>query len=174
MALDVKGKTVPCTGLHIISTIYKPHWIFYTNKNNNSPAFCISIICYPSKTCKLPLMPSFLLFPTPHLFTFHTEQIINEWGEISLGKQLVSALQSPLKNIKQWFSTGVLQGFLKHTIPDYLERDSDLFSLRLSNKKMTTANTTTTIQYERIKIIPIFWPNWQKYIFLIVPQNFSN
>ena len=34
------------------------------------------------------------------------------------------------------------QEFLKHAIPDYLVRGTDLFSLRLSNKKMTTANTT--------------------------------
>ena len=33
------------------------------------------------------------------------------------------------------------QDFLKHAIPDYLVRGTDLFSLRLSNKKMTAANT---------------------------------
>ena len=34
-----------------------------------------------------------------------------------------------------------LQEFLKHAKPDYLIRGTDLFSLRLSNKIMTTANT---------------------------------
>ena len=39
------------------------------------------------------------------------------------------------------FSTGVLREFLKHTIL----RGTDLFSLRWSNKQMTTANTTIAI-----------------------------
>ena len=44
--------------------------------------------------------------------------------------------------------TGAPQDFLSHAIPDYLVRGTDLFSLRLSNKKMTTAYTTITIQCE--------------------------
>ena len=44
--------------------------------------------------------------------------------------------------------TGVSEELLKHTTPDYLVRDTDLFSLRLSNKKMTTANATTVTWYE--------------------------
>ena len=47
--------------------------------------------------------------------------------------------------LEQQFSTGVLQEFLKHAISDYLVRDTDLFSLRLSNKKVTTFNTTIAI-----------------------------
>ena len=35
----------------------------------------------------------------------------------------------------QRFPTGVLQEFLKHAIPDYLVRSTDLFSFRLSNNK---------------------------------------
>ena len=35
----------------------------------------------------------------------------------------------------QRFSTGVPQAFLKHVIPDYLVKGTDLFSLRWSNKK---------------------------------------
>ena len=46
--------------------------------------------------------------------------------------------------------------FLKHAIPDYLVRSTDLFALRLSNKKLTTANITIAIQCEQIKIKPIF------------------
>ena len=33
----------------------------------------------------------------------------------------------------------VLQEFLKHAIPDYLVSGSDLFSLRMSKKRMVTA-----------------------------------
>ena len=45
----------------------------------------------------------------------------------------------------QRFSTSVPQEFIKHAIPDYLVRGTDLFSLRSSNKKITTANTTITV-----------------------------
>ena len=52
--------------------------------------------------------------------------------------------------------TSVPQEFLKHAISDYVVRDTDLFSLRLSNKKkMTMANTTITIWWECIKTISI-------------------
>ena len=49
-----------------------------------------------------------------------------------------------VNSLRQQFPTRVqwLQEFLKPAIPDYLVRGADLFSLRLSNKKMTTANTT--------------------------------
>ena len=36
--------------------------------------------------------------------------------------------------LEQQFSTGVLQEFLKHAISDYLVRDTDLFSLRMSKR----------------------------------------
>ena len=42
----------------------------------------------------------------------------------------LSALPNPLK---QRFSTGTPQEFLKHAMPDYLVRSTDLSSLRLSN-----------------------------------------
>ena len=45
-------------------------------------------------------------------------------------------------------TTNVSQEFLEHSIPDYLIRGTDLFSLRLSNKNMTTANTTIAVQCE--------------------------
>ena len=44
------------------------------------------------------------------------------------------------KPLIQQFSIGVPEELLKHAIPDYLVRGTDLFSLRLS-KKMTAANT---------------------------------
>ena len=50
------------------------------------------------------------------------------------------------------FSTGVLQECLKHAVSDYLGRDTGLFSLRLSNLKMTTANTTTAINTNESKV----------------------
>ena len=57
---------------------------------------------------------------------------------------------------KTAISTSVPQEFLKHAVPDYVVRGTHLFSLRFSNKTMTTANTTLAVWYEQIKIIPIF------------------
>ena len=57
---------------------------------------------------------------------------------------------------EQQFSTGVPQEIVKQARPDCLVRGTDLFSLRLSNRKMTTANTTLAVQCEGIKIISIF------------------
>ena len=42
----------------------------------------------------------------------------------------------------------MLRDFLEHTVPDYLVRGTDLLSLRLSNKKMSAANTMIAIQCE--------------------------
>lgn len=52
--------------------------------------------------------------------------------------------------IMQRFSTGVLQEFFSHAIPNYLFKTTLLFSLRPPNnnnnkKKLTTSNTTKTI-----------------------------
>ena len=46
---------------------------------------------------------------------------------------------------EQGFSSGVPQEFLKHAMPDYLARGTDLFSLKLSGKKMTTVNTAIAV-----------------------------
>ena len=51
-------------------------------------------------------------------------------------------------HLGQRFSTSESQKLLKHALPDCLVRGTDLFSLRLSNKKMTAANTTVAVQYE--------------------------
>ena len=67
--------------------------------------------------------------------------------------------------------TGVPQIFLKHAIPDYLVRGTDLFTLRLSNIKMTTANTTIAVWCEWIKIILIF--SQQKIHFLVCRKILS-
>ena len=40
------------------------------------------------------------------------------------------------------------QEVLKHATPDCLVRGTDLSSLRLSKKNMTTANTTVAVQWE--------------------------
>ena len=53
-----------------------------------------------------------------------------------------------LCSLPKQFSTGVLQEFLKHAISDYLVKGTDLFFFRLSNKKMTTANTTIAVWCE--------------------------
>lgn len=47
-----------------------------------------------------------------------------------------------LQRYKPGILTGVLQEFLNHAIPDYLVKDTDLFSLRIKFLKMTTGNTT--------------------------------
>ena len=47
--------------------------------------------------------------------------------------------------LEQQFSTVVPQEFLKHAMPDYLARGTDLFSLKLSGKKMTTVNTAIAV-----------------------------
>ena len=68
----------------------------------------------------------------------------------------------------QRFSTGVPQAFLKHVIPDYLVKGTDLFSLRWSNKKkMTAANTIIVIWCEQVKLYLLFLSDHQKteYIF---------
>ena len=59
------------------------------------------------------------------------------------------------------------QEFWKHAIPDCVVRGTDLFSLRVSDKKMTTANTRRAIQCEWIKIMPIFCQISKKSIFFV-------
>ena len=69
----------------------------------------------------------------------------------------------------------LLQEFLNHATPDYLVRGTDLFSLRLPNKKMTTVDAAIAVLCEWIKITPIFFQISKKYsVFFGVPQNFSN
>ena len=63
--------------------------------------------------------------------------------------------------------------FNQCAIPNYLVRGTDLFFLRLLNKKLTTDNTTIVIYWDWIKIIPMFC-HIAKNIFFGVPQNFSN
>ena len=79
-----------------------------------------------------------------------------------------------LLSFGQQFSTGALREFPKCTVSDYLVRGTDLFSLRLSNKKMATANTTVAIWCDQIKIIPIFLVRTAKNVFFGVLQNVSN
>ena len=64
--------------------------------------------------------------------------------------------------------TDVSQEFLKHSVPDYLVRDTDLFSFSLSNEKMTTANATIAAWCESIKIVPIISFSLAKIIHFLV------
>ena len=67
------------------------------------------------------------------------------------GRNLPSSGRTQKKSavtLEQQFSTGVLEQLLKHAIADYVVRGTDLFSLRLSNKKMITANITIAIWCE--------------------------
>ena len=67
---------------------------------------------------------------------------------------------------------GVPQGFFKHAIPDYLVMGTDLFSLKLSNKKkMTTANTITGVNEPKLYL---FFVRSAKNVFFGVSQNFSS
>ena len=73
----------------------------------------------------------------------------------------ICQLSEPMVHVIAIFSravwhTGVPKEFLKRVIPDYLVRGTDLFSLRLSDLKMATANTTVAVNCERTNIIPIF------------------
>ena len=68
----------------------------------------------------------------------------------------------------QWFSTSVSREFLKHAIPDYLVRVSELFFLKLSKKKQkTTANATMEVWCEWVKMVPNFLSDGQKIYFLV-------
>ena len=66
----------------------------------------------------------------------------------------------------QWFSNQCATRIFE-TCNTWLVRGTDLFSLRLSNEKMTTANTTTTVLCEWINIIPMFLSDQQKVYFLV-------
>ena len=70
-------------------------------------------------------------------------------------------------------STGVPQEFLKHAIPDYLLRSTDLFSFRLSNENMATASTAMAIWCERIKVIYAFFLSDGQKIYFLVSHRIS-
>ena len=75
-------------------------------------------------------------------------------------------------SLNQLFSTGVLQEFLKHAIPDYLVRGTYLVSVRLSNKNITTGNTTIAISVNKSKLQLFFCQIGNRYISGVL-QNFS-
>ena len=54
------------------------------------------------------------------------------------------------ESLEQRFGTSALQEFLKHAIPDYLVRGTNLFSLRLSNTKNYTSQHNNS---------PLVWMN---------------
>ena len=64
------------------------------------------------------------------------------------------------------FNQYTKENFFKHVMPNNLVMGTDLSSLRLSNKKMTTANTTIAVQPELIKMVS-FLSNGKKNNFLV-------
>lgn len=67
----------------------------------------------------------------------------------------------------QGFSTGMPKELLKHAIPDYLVWDPDLFSLRLSNLKLSTANTIVMLNVNESSKYLMFWSDRQNMYFLV-------
>ena len=74
--------------------------------------------------------------------------------------------------MKEQFSAGVPQEFLKHAVPGNLVGGPDLFSLRLSNQKMTTANTTIVISVSESKSYLFILSGWQKIYLLVCRRIF--
>ena len=74
----------------------------------------------------------------------------------------------------QRFSTSVPQACLKHATPDYLVRGTDLSSLRLWNKKITTANTTIASSVNESKLYLYFFARSAKYTFSGVPHSLNS
>lgn len=72
----------------------------------------------------------------------------------------------------QRFPTRAPQGLLKHATPGLLVRGTDLLPLRLSNKQVTTANTTAD-PCEPMKIRPTFFVRSAEIYIFGVPQNFG-
>ena len=85
----------------------------------------------------------------------------------------IFGLAPPVKCLNQLSSASVWQGFLKHAIPGCWVRGTDLFSLRWSNKKMTTATTTIAIGVNESKS-HLFFVRLEKIILFGVLQNSSN
>lgn len=102
------------------------------------------------------------LIPTRH---FRINKTILNCGGLST---FMSAASN--EGVEQWLPTSVQQESLRHAMPDFLVRG--LFSLRLSNGKMTTANTAIATWCEWIKII-LFFCHMGKNIFFRVPLNFD-
>ena len=83
-------------------------------------------------------------------------------------KSKMESFCSSVVILYQQFSSGVLQEFLKHTEPvcfTYLFRSTDLFSLKLSNKKMTAADTIAILCEGNQNYIYFWGQIGSKYIF---------
>ena len=97
--------------------------------------------------------------------------------ELSLNvAHLLNSYIVPVIALDQWFSTGVLQEFLTHAIPDCVVRGTDLFSLRLSKKKKKKRKQPTH-QYSSSmneSKLYLFFVGAAKNTFFGVSQNFSN
>lgn len=96
------------------------------------------LCCYSRKTIKYTLI---VLWPIPleklHWFGYTDKQVVSS----------MRVIHSKDSNF-QWGTmrhNGVSQEILKHAILDYLVRGIDHFFLKLSNKRMTTDNTTIVV-----------------------------
>ena len=81
---------------------------------------------------------------------------------------------SPI-SLSQWFSIGVLQEFLKHTIPDYFVRNTNLFfSLSNKEKKKNSQHSNSCPVWINQNYTYFGGSYWKKSILFGMPQNFSN
>ena len=129
-------------------------------------------IFYVPVLCTLHQQQALLHPDEPHLKHRQPSGRLPE-GPTSLSKDW---LQSPLDisvffiRFKRYCKPEIFNQYTARifkTCNTYLVRGPDLFSLRLSNLKMATANRAITICCELIKTIPVFRSDWQKIVFLV-------
>lgn len=85
------------------------------------------------------------------LLNIESMRVVIESQKIHVGFQKKNSYKICYPDISfpdQRFSTSVLREFLRHVIPGYVVRVTDLLSLRLSHLKVTIANTTRAIWFE--------------------------
>ena len=83
-------------------------------------------------------------------------QVVNKYVRLCWAKWSLWQLLNSDLAVDQRFPTSAPQECLKPATTDCLVRGTEVSSLRRSNKKRTTANTTIVVQCEWIKILPIF------------------
>ena len=161
-----------------------PHLFFpvYLHANVEIPAPPAPASPAQSSSCCLALSPLYLnclsrpLLPvwmnvsslTLWLSNFHTVQFFGKSGYF-LFLNLLSFFwlceEAKCIYLRLHLGWQSLQEFLTHAISDYWVRGTDLFSLKLSNKKMRKANTIVALQCEWIKIYLFFHQISKKYSF---------
>ena len=91
--------------------------------------------------------------------------------ELSLNvAHLLNSYIVPVIALDQWFSTGVLQEFLTHAIPDCVVRGTDLFSLRLLKKKNDNSQHNSAPPVWTNQNYTYFLLDRQKIYFLVCPR----